>query len=264
MTNDFSSVLDYLISKEKAVKDELYKFPQVYKINSGRGTLYRSISETCTHNHSATTPNGQQLAAIYTERQNLIKCLKNIQSAIKKLECIYRIGRPVDLRGRKNLTCCRQLFGDWDKLRVVPNEHSGKKEHAHKGIIYDSKLEVSIAEIYEMLNIPFLHGAIIDFGGYYFAADFVPLIEETGDYFIHEHCGINMTGKYLNRTIMKQEYMLRAGLIMGRDAMMTMENTGTFADKVYLETCINATITNILNLGWVSGQTQTIQSQTIL
>ena len=239
-----SNLLDYLLYKYEHIENRLKNLPKVYKNMHHSTLVYRCQN----HEHFASTEEGKALESIYNERLKLKHRLKDLNNAINIVKQSMKPCKPLKLQNQQNLTQCRMLFGDWDKLRIIPNEYPDKKHFIHNGIDYDSKAEVKISEIYELLNIPFKHSAEIRFpNGFTFAADFVPLIEETGDYFIHEHFGRDMTNNYLFKSINKFSNIVQNELILGKDVLFTIENQDNFADEPYYISSIVGTLMSIIN-----------------
>lgn len=236
---------EYLHTKIDYLKDLLSQDICVSRfVRSDKGVVYKATINGNTEHHLATTADGQMLEQLYFKQQEIKKRIKEIEGTLKLLAA--RDSSPIKLYGKHDLTNCRRKYGDWEKLVEVPNNHENKRHYVHNGKDYDSKSEVSIAEVYELLNIPFKHGVNFHVGGRIVNADFVPYIEETGDYFIHEQIGMDNGRKYLNNTVDKFEAFLKDDLIMGRDVLFTFESLDNFADKEYYLNCIEMMMKNIL------------------
>lgn len=242
-----SNLLDYLYFKRDYIQEKINNYPVISLVQNKRDIKYRVRINLQRHDYSPNSTNGKLYTQLYKEKQILISRLNDINNAINIVKKYTKDGNPINLKNKTNLTLCRSYFGDWEKLKIIPNEHENRKKYIHNGIEFDSKGEVSIAEIYEILNIPYLHSAEINIDGFRFAADFVPYIEETGDYFIHEHFGMEMAGNYLKKTLRKKEMILSSGLTIGRDVLMTYETNTHFPDKPYLFNNISIVISTILS-----------------
>lgn len=215
-------------------------------IHRGPNESIKVIYQGECHEHRIGNAKGLKYLEIYKRKRQLENKLRGIDASLKMLRAGKMIPSSRSLSNSAPLTSCRKLFGNWDDLVIRPNTHTDRQSHMHKGIDFDSKTEVDIAKIYDLLHIPYKHAAVINLGSYQFAADLVPLIEETGDYFIHEHFGREMVGSYLNTATDKFQNLSRRGLILGRDYVFTYENHDNYADSTYLTNTIFWIMTNIL------------------
>ena len=243
--NNYSEIINYLEFKKDCIKKELSKYPRMHFIHRGTKESIKVIYQGECHEHQTKTAKGQKFLEIYKRKRQLENKLREIDASLKMLRADKMIPSSRSLSNSAPLTSCRNLFSNWDDLVIRPNTHTDRQSHMHNGIDFDSKTEVDIAKIYDLLHIPYKHAAVINLGSYQFAADLVPLIEETGDYFIHEHFGREMVGSYLNTATDKYQNLSRRGLILGRDYVFTYENHDNYADTTYLTNTIFWIMTNI-------------------
>lgn len=243
---NYRNLEEYLVYKITNLESLISKTHISYGMAKGVET-YRTIINGKKHEYRSNTPAGRALAIRYEElkRQKLIiQDLKNSLKLIRE----YKKSPAVIRNLNPGLTNCRRLFGEWEDIKIKENPYTNRTKHIHNGVDYDSKAEVSIAEVYEAMHIPFIHNGIIDLGDFCFAADFVPLIVETKDYFIHEHYGMEMKGRYLNTAVNKYSKLLENGLILGKDVLFTYENAQNFVDKNYIVNSITLVIRNIIGI----------------
>lgn len=242
----YKNLEEYLVYKIEYL-ESLLPPDRIIKTRSKDKIIYVHLHNGKREDHRENTPTGRALAIKHQQimRQKLeIQDLKNSLRLTQEL----KKNPPTLKRLKPGLTNCRKLFGPWDELRIKENPYTDRHSYKHNGIDFDSKAEVSIAEIYEAMHIPFIHNGVIDLGDFEFAADFVPLIEETSDYYIHEHYGMEMKGRYLNTAVNKYTKILENNLILGKDVLYTYENTQNFMDKTYAYNCITSTIRNIIGI----------------
>lgn len=238
---------NYLNIKLSYLKDLLSsEYPVYCYTRKNCITTFKQVINWKVNEHYLYTPEGKALQQIFIRQQNIRNRIKELESLIRSFPKKNKILSYNDFKNVNNLNSCRHIFGEWEDLRIAPNEHDNKKHHEHNREDFDSKAEVSIAEVYELLNIPYKHSVVIKLDDFYIKADFVPYIEETGDYYIHEHIGMDIGRRYLNNTISKYEQFLKKGLIIGKDVLMTYENEDNFSDKIYYINCILMILNNLL------------------
>ena len=242
--NELEIYINYKIKYLKnLIKNEpvITRCDRPYNVVSYRCTIDGKIIE-----RRSNTEIGKQLEKTYIKQQEIKNRINNLNGTLSliKEESMHR--ERLSLTSNANLNQCREKYGEWKDLKEVPNTHMNKKHFWHNGVDYDSKAEVNIAEIYEALNIPFKHGVEIYINGERCVVDFVPYIEETGDYFLHEHFGMDDRYLYLKNSIRKFEAVQNDGLIIGKDVLLSFESSDNFSDKTYYMNSIAMILKTVL------------------
>lgn len=237
---------EYVSYRIEYLENKLPETSIIRGIKRGQ-VVYRTYENGIRHEHFEHTPTGKALAIRYAEIENLKLTIADLKNTLHIIR--HNKSNPKQISNLKpGLTNCKKYFGPWDDLQIAPNPYPDHKVYIHNGVEYDSKAEVFIAEIYEMLDIPFKHSVALEFEDFRWLVDFVPLIEETGDYYLHEHFGNEMEGRYFKRAKEKFAKVHENKLIFGKDVLFTYENQNNFANHRYITNQISSTINNILLL----------------
>ena len=189
------------------------------------------------HEHYASNPKGQNLARLYSLREEAASELEKWQSVWKSTYAhpVPRLDLPA-LRASKTTIITKEFF---DSLIPCSNPKPILRPNPYKGITFRSKSEREIAEILDELGIEYKYEPAIPVNDYEIHADFVCFIRELGIGFIIEHCGLMDSTTYIEKTIRTFRDYLSLGLLPTVDVLFTYEKNATPPSNAYFRTQIN-------------------------
>lgn len=189
------------------------------------------------HEHYASNLKGQNLARLYSLREEAASELEKWQSVWNNT---YKIPVPrLDLpalRASKKSIITKDFF---DSLIPCSNPKPILRPNPYKGITFRSKSEREIAEILDELGIEYKYEPAIPVNDYEIYADFVCFIRELGIGFIIEHCGLMDSNSYIDKTIRSFRDYVSLGFLPSVDVLFTYEKNATPPSSAYFRAQIN-------------------------
>lgn len=112
-----------------------------------------------------------------------------------------------------------------------------KTRRGRNGLLFRSKSEISICDIYEANRIPYHYDEVFDGGIQYISPDFVS-VNLNGEFIYHEHLGKIGDDEYLEYNLRKIRIYADAGITIGKNLIITADDIDGRIDLKSIEDII--------------------------